>query len=141
VARRAGVSKIYLGQLMNGSLTPDRRKDGERKERQVGEDLARAIEVGFGFARGWMDNDVQIGPEGVAAEQLDVNRVYSVAERLASYCDRLTVHMPHSSFVELLKAGVHFVDEETSQREAEAKFDVLWPLIKRGREHENGHKS
>jgi len=56
VANRAETAPAYISQILN------RVKSRTGKERDVGADLARKLEDGFGKPRGWMDTDHDNGP-------------------------------------------------------------------------------
>lgn len=113
VARCAGVNSDYLRQIIAGTLTPTR-----TKMRQVGDDMARAIEVGLGLPRGWMDNGPSPGMRELAiGPQLTINSVFIAGRQLATICDQLQEPMSHGEFVDILEA---YVDDSSEHLRAES---------------------
>jgi hypothetical protein len=68
--RGVEVSPVYVSQIRN--QTPVRRKDKSLgPPRGMGDDQARAIEVGLGLELGWMDN-IHRAPDVLAQQLLDL---------------------------------------------------------------------
>jgi hypothetical protein len=130
VARRCGTAEDYLRQIIAGTPMPTVRKDAAKKPKQVGDDLARAIEEGFSLPRGWMDNDHAAEIEGVGGQQLSAARALGLARMIAAYCDQLTVPMSHGEFVALLTSAVQGLGEEAGELEAQRETDRLLALMR-----------
>jgi len=68
VARAAGLSPVYLDQIIKGVLLPPKQGDGTRTPRTLGDTAARAIEGALALERGWFDNndlDLEMTPREI----------------------------------------------------------------------------
>jgi hypothetical protein len=131
VSQRAGVAEAYIKQILAGTLLPPK-SDGTRSPRHVGTDMARSIEAGFGLERGWMDNDTQAEKDAVDSTGLTGNRWRTAANLLSEHCERCGVNILPSVFILLVDAAVSCLTEQSTQKDAAAVFERLWPLIAHG---------
>jgi hypothetical protein len=56
-AAPAGLSSVYLEQILKGVLLPLKKGERTRSPRSLGDAAARALEEAHGLERGWFDND------------------------------------------------------------------------------------
>jgi hypothetical protein len=125
VSDDTGTSQVYLSQLLNAA------KDAKTgKARQIGDDMARKLEIGCGKVRGWLDNVHSTRPNleyqqdsptiAVAAEP---NVVYTIKAAPDLHTERLTQlwnELDVSSKTELLNMIEFFVAGRRPHRDGQA---------------------
>jgi hypothetical protein len=131
VSRRAGVAEAYIKQILAGTLLPPK-SDGTRSPRHVGTDMARSIEAGFGLERGWMDNDTQAEAGNSSSTGLASNHWRTAANLLSKHCENAGINVSPSVFLLLVDAAADSLTEQSTENDAAAVFERLWPLIAHG---------
>jgi hypothetical protein len=110
IASDCGMSSGALSQIAAGTLLPAK-KDGERREKGLGDDAARAIEQRYGLERGWFDADDLRRPDVDLETSLEFLSSYL---RALSDLDRGIAQAAMKHFIERPES----IDEVKSRLEA-----------------------
>lgn len=142
VAEAAQKSAVYLDQIINRRLLPPKKSDGTRSARQLGDKVARAIELGLGLGVGWFDLDDLVTPPVARLNQLqeillstfakfdtDEGRLEALS-RMSALAERRRSGPPSASVSEALNA----LKPDRNVRKSLVKPKVPNPLKRKPKE-------